>query len=72
MSEYAWIEWSGGECPVHLSMLVDVKLRDGTIMDGECAGDFVGPEPRTSANTNWLHDGSGLDIIAYRLSGPSA
>ena len=26
-----WIEWSGGECPVEESVLVDVKFRDGSI-----------------------------------------
>lgn len=67
MSENAWIEWSGGRCPVGSDVIVDVRLRDNMSLIGD-AGRF-----------DWHHGGRrwGLssdsgDIIAYRLSGPSA
>ena len=55
-----WIEWSGGECPVDGDAIVEVKLRnsnpDSRQSNSDRAGDFY-----------WSHEGSGYDIIAYRL-----
>jgi hypothetical protein len=67
-SENEWIEWAGGECPVPYETPVEVKLRGEREPEEVCpAGDYCGSEPHTSYNTNWLHDGGGLDIIAYRV-----
>lgn len=51
-----WIEWGGGECPVPEKALFDVKQRDNWVSECCEAGDW-----------KWDHDGSHLDIIAYRL-----
>lgn len=63
-----WIKWAGGQCPVELDVLVDVKLREGTTMSGERAMEFVAldADEQTPQNNNWLHDGGPLDIVAYR------
>lgn len=55
MSE--WIEWKGGDCPVPVGTLVQVKFLDGDT-DEQLSGDL---------RWDWLHDGSAGDIIAYRL-----
>lgn len=61
MSENAWIEWSGGECPVSFGAQVEVQLRSG---DTDC---------RQARDLMWGRDLPRCDhIIAYRLSGPSA
>lgn len=55
--ELAWIEWPGGECPVHPDTEVEVRLRLGAPYVGQ-GKDF-----------NWLHfDGkTPTEIVAYRL-----
>ena len=50
-----WIDWHGGECPVPLYTLVEVKCRSGTVLGTGRAGDF-----------EWDHIGSRGDIIEYR------
>lgn len=50
-----WIKWDGGECPVPLYTLVEVKCRNGTVLGTGRAGDF-----------EWDHIGSRGDIIEYR------
>ncbi len=52
-----WIEWHGGERPVAIESMVDVKLRRGT-------HSFSGP----ARALYWDHTGSSGDIIAYRLA----
>lgn len=52
----AWIEWNGGDCPVPLSCIVDIFLRNGDIHTG-CAD-----------TADWAHDGLASDIIKYKLS----
>lgn len=68
-SEDGWIEWSGGPCPVHVCAGVEVILR-GTPdeVEPECpAGDYgYGPD-QNGNNSNWVHDGSSLDIVRYRI-----
>lgn len=58
-----WIEWKGGECPVAPTTLVNIRLR----ADPECDD---GPCP--AGGLWWDHDGSNVDIIAYRLSTPAS
>lgn len=62
-----WIEWGGGERPVPVGTLVDVKWRDGRIDDGLPAGvrHSLGREKRHALD--WGSDGVSCDIIAYRL-----
>lgn len=50
-----WIEWAGGDRPHHPATTVQIRRRDGTIHTG------------CSAFTPWWHDGSGTDILAYRV-----
>lgn len=56
-----WIEWAGGECPVDSDAIVEVKYRKPSPyqLNNDRAGDFT-----------WSHDGSGYDIIVYRLPHP--
>ena len=60
-----WIEWNGGECPVELGTIVDVKYRDGHIQLQCRAKDFRDSE--LYATTYWGSSGGSADIIAYRL-----
>lgn len=50
-----WIEWKGGECPVHPEAMVMVRFRDGW-EDKWLAGSM-----------RWNHSKSTDDIIAYRV-----
>jgi len=54
-----WIEWGGGECPVHESANVDIKLEDGSEKSDVPASAFI-----------WQHDDDVTNIIAYRLHKP--
>ena len=56
MSE--WIEWKGGECPVHENTLIDVRYRDGIITRGIS----------TARGLCWDVHYYEQDIVAYRLS----
>lgn len=71
MSENAWIEWSGGPMPVAGDVLVDIKCRCDEVAMNNPASLWSGTP------TDWWKHEAGLfgndqDIIAYRLSGPSA
>ena len=50
-----WIEWKGGECPVDVGDLIDVKFSDGDTLFGVNNG------------WNWGKNPYGCNIIAYRL-----
>lgn len=51
-----WIKGNGGECPVPLRTLVEVKLRYGTLKEAELA-----------ENYNWYHFDIRSDIFEYRI-----
>lgn len=52
-----WHGWNGGECPVHLKSLVEVRfLADETIPQARIGDDWI-----------WSHDGNCGDIIAFRV-----
>jgi len=53
MSE--WIEWKGGDQPVHDDEIVEVKCRDG------CR------EMDKAKNLPWWWDGGPCDFLAYRI-----
>lgn len=59
-----WIDWGGGKCPVSMDTLVDVKLRDGTVLSPSCAKFF-----RWDHNCYWNVCG---DIVAYRVQRSAA
>lgn len=61
-----WIAWGGGKCPLHHGAIVDVKLRNGRT---EYAQKALSTEPYASYPF-WRNDGTGGDIIAYRLHKP--
>ena len=63
MSENAWIEHDGGACPVAEDAPVSVRFRDRTTSSAARAGFW---------SDWWYHRDADFDIIAYRLSGPSA
>lgn len=56
-----WIEWSGGECPVAESCVVEVKFRSGKVKKPAAAEEYLW--------TNGYGDlaETGADIIAYRV-----
>lgn len=66
-----WIEWHGGECPVAHSSNVEVRFRDGETCDTWQAGDYadwpIEGHVETPDTSNWMHNGSSEDIIAYRV-----
>lgn len=63
-----WINWGGGECPVPIGTLVDVKYRCGDVNYHIKAGE---PDEIGSINSflavRWSKIGAEYDIIAYRL-----
>lgn len=63
-----WIEWGGGECPVEVGALIDVKYRDLHVQLGSKVGDRSAVE--LYVTTNWRNSGGATDIIAYRLHKP--
>ncbi|CAN7597948.1 hypothetical protein [Bosea sp. LjRoot237] len=52
-----WIEWSGGACPVAAGTSVIVRFRCGE----EC-------ETGYAEDWDWIAEGRGYDIVAYRLT----
>ncbi len=52
-----WIEWKGGECPVHEGCVVQVKLRDG----------YLSSTTFEACEYSWSHNDDSSDIIAYRV-----
>jgi hypothetical protein len=61
-SDDGWIEWAGGECPVDPDTKVQTQYRNGRL-------GF--PKPARSKAIDWhhAHDGSGWDLVAYRVIG---
>lgn len=55
--EGGWIEWGGGECPVHEGVKAEIKFRDGDYAELETWLDIL----------EWRHKDYGSDIIAYRI-----
>lgn len=55
-----WIEWAGGECPVHPDTVVEIEFRGGS--RGSVATPAVG--------WYWKHDGDSSDIVRYRIVRP--
>ena len=53
-----WVDWAGGKCPVHGNTRIDVKLRDGRILER------VASLPAYM----WAQAGKPADIMAYRKS----
>lgn len=51
-----WIEWAGGDIPVSLDTVVDVRQRDGGVYENEDAQEL-----------RWIHLCSPNDIVAYRV-----
>lgn len=52
-----WTQWDGGECPIPEGSSFDLQFRDGSNERSSCVNDW-----------HWKHQGSGGDIIAYRLN----
>ena len=67
-----WIEWKGGECPVEVGTIVDVKQRDGDFGTYLHAGKktFELQSEGGATAEDWSHLDEGGDIIAYRLHKP--
>lgn len=51
-----WIPWAGGECPVGVEAIIDMRLRNGMEFFRQIAG-----------MCDWDDDDSSADIIAYRV-----
>lgn len=63
-----WIEWGGGECPLHHGVIIDAKDRDGYIHHGEVVGESCYID-----DIFWRRGVCSLEnneIIAYRLHQP--
>lgn len=50
-----WIEWHGGECPVHPKTCTEIRLRCGML------------DENIASTRRWYHIGNDYDIIAYRV-----
>ncbi|RVT44839.1 hypothetical protein EMM73_15215 [Rheinheimera sediminis] len=53
-----WVSWKGEQKMLTPGIDIDVKLRSGRLIyfrSPDCIGG------------NWIHDGSGRDIVAYRI-----
>lgn len=50
-----WVSWSGGARPVDAKQIIEAEMRGGVRASG-CAGYWW-----------WEHDGTGRDIVAYRI-----
>jgi len=61
----AWIDWTGGECPVSDGAIVEVRFLSGVVSDNDLSADHY----------DWLHT-EGFDgpfvgnIVAYRAVSP--
>jgi len=53
-----WIEWAGGECPVHPDTRIEYRLRDGTVAT------------LAARHLQWGHKGAAYDIVRYRIVRP--
>lgn len=64
-----WIKWEGGECPVPVGTLIDVKYRDGHKQKG-CPAAAPTPAEFMRSTFFWGNNGGDTNIIAYRLAKP--
>lgn len=63
-----WIEWNGGECPVALDTIVQVRIRDGGEFRPSIAVIWGDGKDANLSNWAWTPDeASADDIIAYRI-----
>lgn len=65
-----WIKWKGGECPVAMGTLVDVRYRDGYATYGVRALESDCGHYRDAGSAFWSNDGINNDIVAYRIHMP--
>ncbi|GAB3095899.1 hypothetical protein [Cupriavidus yeoncheonensis] len=56
-SDIGWFSWGGGECPVGLRDVVEVRLRDGN-----------GSHTGKASFFDWTHDHDLADVVAYRVT----
>lgn len=66
--EKEFIPWGGGECPVPLGTLVDVKHRDGDCYTRQKAGFPEQDDGEVGYAEDWSHSNCPGDIIGYRIS----
>lgn len=69
MSEEGWIEWRGGFNPTPVCAVVEVRHRDGGF--GSNRNPSEAGEWDQGDYKGWVHNGSGYDIVAYRLAHPT-
>lgn len=64
-----WKPHYGGSCPVPYRTLVDVRTRDGHYGTKLFAGtdEFLPDSDGRATAEDWTHDGTGGDIIEYRV-----
>lgn len=60
-----WIEWGGGECPVGIDVMLDVKNKSGESFHGVKAGRVI-----CTHDQCWTGRAGERNIIAYRLHKP--
>jgi hypothetical protein len=56
-ADEGWTQWSGGECPVDPETKVDLRLRNGELIQGYIA-----------RNGGWTHHNHSDDFVAYRVA----
>jgi len=65
MSAPDWIDWAGGYNPTPITAVVEVRHRDGAIGSNRYAALAGGWD--STDDRGWIHNGSGYDIVAYRV-----
>lgn len=62
-----WKRHRGGKCPVEAGVLVDIRCRDGKVLEGvQCGKSYT----RTSSMF-WEHSGDGAEVMAWRMHKPA-
>ncbi len=70
-----WIEWDGlayesvpNFSPVSKGKIIDVRFRDGMVLNRVPAGEHAPGSHRQAKGAFWRKDNADDDIVAYRLS----
>jgi len=60
----AWIEWTGGDCPVSHDTVVDVRHADGKVTEAVRAGDAIDDDPFYGFDW-WAHKETQVDTTGF-------
>ncbi|MBB4235014.1 hypothetical protein [Rhizobium esperanzae] len=63
-----WTIWHGGDCPMHKDAIIDIRMRNGKVLENVTAGRYLWARPRREADGNYSQRTfiNGGTIVAYR------